>query len=40
MKVLNRRNVDRRSSSHQFANQLSRTKMANLHFGPRGGIRF
>lgn len=39
MKPLSRSNVDRRGSSRQFNANHSRTKMINLHFGVRGGIR-
>lgn len=39
MKPLNRRPVDKSSSSRHFNAQSARTKMVNLHFGVRGGIR-
>jgi len=39
MKPLSRHKVDRRSSTHQFNRHAARTKMVNLHYGVRGGIR-
>ena len=39
MKPLHRSHVNKSSSSRQFNNNHARTKMVNLHYGVRGGIR-